>query len=260
MLLQDKDTKQVRKKIKEIKKLQHEGKFIDYENELELSYSKFINKGDIIVDIGCHAGRHLKKFIHLSIGGGIIAFEPLPEQFKYLVDNFTSDGIEIMNVALSDFSGTSDFIQVDGALEESGLRKRYIYNNPTIIEPHTIQVKVQRLDEYYDKLKDVKYIKIDTEGAEMSILRGAEKVIVDNLPIISVEYGEPTYKAYGETKESLWEWAVNHNYMISDLWGNMINNKSLWIEVCDSVYWDYFLVHKSKVSEFKGKLMKRRFM
>lgn len=61
----------------------------------------------------------------------------------------------------------------------------------------------------------------------MSILRGAEKVISDNAPIISVEYGEPTYKSYGETKESLWEWVVDHNYMISDLWGNMINNKSL---------------------------------
>lgn len=80
------------------------------------------------------------------MGGGIIAFESLLEQFKYLVDNFTSDGIEIMNVALSDFSGISDFIQVDGALEESGLRKRYIYNNPDIIEPHTIQVNVQKLD------------------------------------------------------------------------------------------------------------------
>ena len=50
-------------------------------------------------------------------------------------------------------------------------------------------------------------MKIDIEGGEVACLRGATRVLKHFRPFISVEYGRPSYSAYGLTARSLYDTA-----------------------------------------------------
>ena len=221
----------------------------DYELVLEQSYSCIIHEGDTIIDIGAHAGRHTKVFQQL-IGetGFLYAFEPLPEQYAALKKEFDSGNVTVINKALSDCAGKMDFYKVDNYPEESGLRKR-VYNREDA-KVGKIQVDVDVLDAYIDVFQNVNYIKLDAEGAEISILKGAVQCLKKYRPVISVEYGYPSYSVYGLEKDSLYDFASQNQYYITDLYGNIIFNIDVWRDVCDSVYWDWFLVPQEKIKHF----------
>lgn len=227
----------------------------DYEQMLEQSYRKLIGPGETVIDIGAHMGRHSKVFSDL-IGptGNLYAFEPLPKQFEFLKNELSDAHTIVINQALSDKAGVMKFYQVENYPEESGLKQR-IYNAEDAIVSE-ITVEVETLDHYLDKFDEtgISYIKVDAEGAELSILDGGVECLQKYRPIISVEYGRPSYSAYGLTADSLYNFVSKHNYYISDLCGNFVLNIDMWRDVCDSVYWDYFLVPQERVKEFLLKL------
>ncbi len=142
------------------------------------------------------------------------------------------------------------FCQVVNCPQESGLKQR-IYNIEDAVVKQ-IEVEVATLDDYLEEFGEngISYIKIDTEGAELSILKGGEECLKKYRPIISVEYGKPAYSVYGLTADSLYNFASEHDYYISDLCGNIVLNIEMWREVCDSVYWDYLLVPQERIKEF----------
>jgi len=226
------------------------GKQVDFESILEFHYSKLINIGDNVFDIGAHAGRHLNIFKKL-VGkqGKVFAFEPLPDQYNVLIEIFKDDNIIIKNMALSNIHREMDFFSCENYPEESGLNKRTIFNNKDAYGK-TIKVEVDILNNYIDKIDNLKFIKIDTEGAEISILQGGDKLINKFRPFISVEYGYAGYSAYNYNRNSLYELCEKYNYFITDLFGNIIPNIEIWNNICDSVYWDYFLIPKEKLEEF----------
>ena len=222
----------------------------NYENLLEKHYKCWIKSGDCVIDVGAHDGRHTEKFHHLvGKGGAVLAFEPIPEKFKRLQQRFSATGVSLVNAALSDESGIAEFIVSEGALEESGLRQR-IYNHPDIVRPKKIAVSLRRLDEFENTLDGLSFIKIDIEGAEINCLRGATKIINRFRPLISIEYGEPSYSVYGNTKWSLFDFCKEQGYVLYDVFLNRLNTRNKWAETVDSICWDYFMVPLEKESLF----------
>lgn len=221
----------------------------NYEDYLERIYSKIIDRGDGVVDIGCHAGRHLVHFLDLiAPSGKALAFEPLPHLAEALKQMFPQENVTIINKALSNVTGEAPFFNVENYQEESGLRKR-IYNRADA-SPQQIIVQVDVLDHYIDLFDVVKFIKIDTEGAEVDILHGAKAFIHQYRPFISIEYGFPSYSVFGHTKQTLWDFAGQENYHITDIFGNVMISRDVWEVACDSIYWDYILVPAEKLSWF----------
>jgi FkbM family methyltransferase len=229
------------------------GSGLNYELELETTYRKLISEGDDVIDIGAHMGRHLKVFQSL-VGekGNVYGFEPLPKQYDYLISNFSSSNITLINEALSNQSGKMEFYEVENYPEESGLQQRQYNNNDARV--NIINVDVNVLDNYMDRFGNLKYIKLDAEGAELHILQGGLNCIQKHRPFISIEYGYPSYNAFGLKKESLYNFTVENNYYITDVFGNVILNIDIWNEVCDSVYWDFILVPIERIKEFLLKI------
>lgn len=221
----------------------------DYELLLEKRYSKWIKSGDLVVDIGAHNGRHLRKFLLLTgKSGKVVGFEPIPIKFARL-EKYYSNKCMLINSALSYESGEADFIIAEGALQESGLKKR-VYNKPKKVHPRSIKVKLEKLDDYAQQISNVRFIKIDVEGGEIDCLRGAVNVINKNRPVISVEYGEPSYGVYGNTKWTLFDFCEENKYVLYDIFLNRLNSKDKWDSTVDSISWDYFMVPLEKESEF----------
>lgn len=227
----------------------------DYELLLEKRYRHWIKKGDVVVDIGAHNGRHLRKFMALTgKSGHVIGFEPIPIKFAKL-KKYYNDKCLLINSALSYKSGVANFIVAEGALQESGLKER-IYNKPKKVHPRTIQVTLETLDSYAQQISSVKFIKIDVEGGEIDCLRGAVEVINKFRPVISIEYGEPSYSVYGNTKWTLFDFCEEHKYVLYDIFLNRLNSRDKWSSTVDAISWDYFMVPLEKESEFIDAVVK----
>ena len=226
---------------------------VDYERLLERQYSKFLDAGDVVVDAGAHAGRHLACFAKLvGAQGHVHGFEPLPAMHAQLRKRFSTKNVTLHDVALSDISGTVEFVHAVGAPEESGLRERK-YNHPEIVTPTRVEVVVERLDRYGDALHGLRFIKVDVEGAELNLLRGATGVLARYRPIVSVEYGRSAYGAYGHDTFTLFDFAEEHGFVMYDIFGHRLD-RAAWAIACDSIYWDYFMVPRESMDWFAARV------
>jgi len=224
--------------------------FIDWEKVLELGYRLFLNSNSTVIDIGGHAGRHSDIFINQIGCKEVYIFEPIPSKYQHLVNRYSSNSnVTVKHMALSSSVGESEFLINHGAPEESGLKER-IYNNPELKNIEKIVVAINTLDNIFIDFPAVEYIKIDTEGGEIDILRGAVSLLQKFRPLISVEYGKPSYSAYGHNQETLFLYCQKQGYVITDLFGNPIESIDIWRECVDSFYWDYYLVPQEKLSFF----------
>jgi hypothetical protein len=60
----------------------------------------------------------------------------------------------------------------------------------------------------------------------------------------------PTYSLFGNTKMTLFEWARDHKYIPSDLFGNPIRCSKEWAVVCDYSLWDFFLIPEERLDDW----------
>ncbi len=134
-----------------------------------------------------------------------------------------------------------------------------MYISPETVTPTLIPVKVDTLDMHTENLRSVDYIKIDIEGGEIGCLEGATRTIDKFRPLISTEYGYPSYSVYGLTKDSLFNFASSKNYVLFDIFLNRIDTRDEWHIVCDSICWDYFLVPAEKLDVFTERVARRAF-
>ncbi|WP_148294339.1 FkbM family methyltransferase [Azospirillum sp. B506] len=232
------------------------GMHIDYEYILEKSYRRFLKRGDIIIDVGAHSGRHSQHFVDIvGESGRVIAFEPLDYFWRITSEKLKPySWFECHNVALSNYNGVSEFTVARGTPEESGLkRKEYIY--PERADPEQVQVDVRCLDNYTTNLEGVSYIKIDIEGGEIDCIKGGIDSIKKFRPILSIEYGWNGYSRYGYKKSDIFNISKSIGYSITDIFSIHIPNIDEWESICDHVaYWDFFMVPNEKLKEFCQKL------
>lgn len=223
--------------------------FPDYELLLSRGYRRFLGPGQVVFDVGCHAGLHLGQFADLiGPSGRAVAFEPIPALADALASKYRDrPNVDIRTLALADEPGRSEFLVLHQALGMSGFKQRADSSDQGA---EKITVPVDTLDRQAADLSRLDYIKIDIEGAEISCLRGARQTVRRYRPLISLEYGMPTYSLFGNTAMTLFEWGREHDYIPSDLFGNLIPDPDEWAVVCDYSLWDFFLVPEERRQEW----------
>lgn len=214
----------------------------DFETRLQHIYQQFLTIGAAVIDIGAHIGRHtipIAKAVGSS--GWVLAVEPLAECQQPLLSNLNQAGVaswvDIIDCALSDYTGTSDFIVAQNLLEFSGLRER-IYDAPTLTV--TRQVAVAQLDNLDLKKQPIRYIKIDAEGGELGILRGGAKLIARDRPIVSFEFGMNSARSYNILPEEMHDFWTQFNYSVIDILGNLLSKEAFVHSATTQQVWDYF--------------------
>ncbi|MBL8054621.1 MAG: FkbM family methyltransferase [Nitrospira sp.] len=155
-------------------------------HEIELNLLPALSdRAKTSIDIGAAAGVFSASLLPMS--RDCVAFEPRPAQAADMRAMFESVGasVRVESVALSDQTGTMPLrilvedqgrstIEADNYLEDEDGSAR-----------EEIQVPVCRLDDY--GFDGVGFIKIDVEGHELSVLKGARATIVREQPTLLVE-------------------------------------------------------------------------
>ena len=112
-------------------------------------------------------------------------------------------GVNVYDLALSDTPGEASFHQVISNPDYSGFRRREYPRQHETIE--LVQVKTELLDRVIPESLPVPFIKIDVEGAELQVLRGAVNTIGKNKPIIVFEHGLGAADYYGIAPEEVYD-------------------------------------------------------
>ncbi|MDP1727763.1 MAG: FkbM family methyltransferase [Bacteroidota bacterium] len=169
---------------------------------------KVINTGSNCIDVGCHKGEILDTIIKQSPKGKHFAFEPIPYLYDHLMTKYSLQA-SIYPYALSDSSGTTTFQLVKNAPAYSGIKRRsYQVETPDVEE---ITVVLKTLDEVIPQDIKIDLIKIDVEGGEYGVLKGAKNLLKQSKPVIIFESGLGASDYYGTKPADL------YNYITLDI-------------------------------------------
>lgn len=142
----------------------------------------------IFVDVGAHIGKYTVLAGRYLNKGLVLAFEPHPENFKYLMLNVSINkisNVKLFPLALWNRVGHVKMVIASTSGEHSCKRtsaKATRTSNIINVLAVPLDYIVQQL-----KLKGIDIIKIDVEGAEVEVLEGAINTLYEFKPHIIVE-------------------------------------------------------------------------
>ncbi|WP_231861391.1 MULTISPECIES: FkbM family methyltransferase [Frankia] len=168
------------------------------DRHLALLLSFVLRENSNCIDVGAHRGDVLRTILQHAPRGQHIAYEPLPHMAAALTTDFP--GVQVRQAALSDKPGVLPFSYVRSRPAYSGLRDRV----PDTEDVEQIQVAVEVLDEALPADYQPTLIKVDVEGAEYGVFRGARKLIAASRPHLVFEFGAGA-RDYGTTADEMYE-------------------------------------------------------
>jgi len=173
------------------------GHFEDTEREF---VEQFLKPGMVVLDIGAHHGFYsLLASQKVGPQGQVISFEPSLRERRKLLQHLKMNACtntRVEEFALGESSGTAELYVVSG--KETGCNSL----RPPNVSQSTIATNVQvaRLDDYVQQhdIKRVDFIKMDVEGAELAVLKGATEFLArEPRPVIFCEVQDMRTRPWG---------------------------------------------------------------
>lgn len=155
-------------------------------SELEAALFRQICKmGDSVMEVGANIGTHTQVFSRL-VGkrGKVLAFEPQRVVFQTLCANMALNSIVNVlayQMALGENEGEVRIPPIDYS-------RVYNYGGISVDGFESGErVPLKRLDDFLDDIDRLRLIKVDVEGMELQVLKGAQETIKTFSPILYVE-------------------------------------------------------------------------
>lgn len=189
----------------------------------------------VIFDVGANVGKTVTKYLNLFPNADIHAFEPIPEaNEKFKATHADKKNIVLSNCGLSDNVGATklnvnESIDTSSILESQEIGASSDKLCKTVMQ---IEIKVQTIDNYCEKagINQIDILKIDTQGSELNILKGAEKMLQSKA--IDVIFTEVYFKEQYVDQPTMYEIALflkKYGYELYDLYEIYYNEKQmLW--------------------------------
>ena len=153
----------------------------------------FIKKDSVVIDAGANIGIFSAMAAKLYQQGMIYSFEPGRIAFKALKKNMSFyENVALYNSGLGEISGNARFMTGNNTAANSVLDYEEGIDFATIEN-----VKIDNIDNFVEanNLKRVDFVKIDTEGYEEKVIKGAKETIKKFSPVMAVSaYHKPEDK------------------------------------------------------------------
>lgn len=187
----------------------------DYEKSERNFINSFLKKGWVVLDIGAHHGFYtLIASKKVGRAGRVIAFEPSPRENKRLSLHVRLNhcrNVKVEPLALGNQECEASFFIVNNG--NSGCNS---LRPPAVSEPTSrVTVSTSSLDAYLKRqgIDHVDFIKIDAEGGELEIFKGAESLLNRKpRPVLMVEVEDVRTAPWGYQALDLYTFLSKLNY------------------------------------------------
>ena len=185
----------------------------------------------IIFDVGAHIGRVVGRYLEMFPNAVVYAFEPEGRNFENMLKRLPklSGGgkrVKSFRTAVLDYMGTTSFHVANDPTKHSVFKSTQYM--PTAFK--TINVPETTLDLFCSehKIEYIDLLKIDVEGGELQVFKGASKLLAEDR--IGLIYAEMLFYPYyvGETEQ--WEicaYLNEYGWGLHSLWTGGVSGHRL---------------------------------
>lgn len=173
-----------------------------------------IKPNDTVIDIGANIGYTALQFSRACEKGSVYAIEPSKVLFKTVEDHLSLNEVKntkVLNIGLGEKEETVRLYKV--STSNSGMN-RVLKDNDAPFDSESIIIK--RLDNVVaeQNIQKVNAIKIDVEGYEYKILKGAFDTLKKFHPILLIEIDDLNLKEQQSSPIELFEFLFDLNYSL----------------------------------------------
>lgn len=163
----------------------------------------FLREEDFFADIGANVGSYTVLAAGVC-GSKTLAAEPLPDTFKILAENVAinhlAEKVILKNIGLGEKNGILPFTKSLDTTNHVAMEG----------ETDTLEIPVRTLDETLPEVPQL--IKIDVEGFEMAVLKGAVKILANPLLKALIIEVNSASNRYGHSGEEVHQLLVEQNF------------------------------------------------
>ncbi len=236
-------------------------------NEVESDIRKYLKKKDrIVFDVGCFRGTFTEDLIkneqELGIKSNFFLFDPNPNVKSYIKHLLKNEKVKYFNLAF-DNSNTNKKFYLNTFMEPAGsslnpmlrddkkwaISRKFIMQ---ILQPFKkisgfseINVQTQTLDNFClsKKIENIDILKIDTEGNDLNVLKGAKKLLSENrIKVIYTEISSTKINFKKKEKDTI-DFLNSCNFDLKKIYKNKIFSILSGLKVTDNLFVNKNLIH-----------------
>jgi FkbM family methyltransferase len=193
-----------------------------YERQTRSALTKLVSPGSLVLDIGANIGAHTLHLAQLvGPGGRVLAFEPTEYAFRKLRRNLDlnpslASRVELFHCFLTQNDGVSvpnDIYSSWPLVTEDALHAKHLGRGMK-----TDSAQARSLDSVLAEHADrkVQLVKLDVDGFECDVLRGASSLLRDTRPIFVMELAPYLLEERGASLDQLLSCFVPNGYVFYD--------------------------------------------
>lgn len=185
-----------------------------YEPEVAAVFCRLIHPGSTVLDIGAHVGYYtLLAAARVGQLGSVHSFEPIRDIFNRLQNNVALNGYQNVHsncLALSDEEGSLAIYPASGGHSTMSS----VLMQPGKTDLVSTKVSCTTIDAYANRqgLQRVDLIKVDAEGAELSLLHGGQQTLARYGPDVICEMGNALFQQLGYDENTLLDFMTTLGY------------------------------------------------
>lgn len=206
-------------------------------------------KANVIFDVGANVGEWSSYVRKTNNGADIYAFEPIPDIYSILLARLGDKayGLHTHQIALGCVNAKKDLYVYAKNIEFTGMSS--FYRREEIIEknfnlvPTKISVNVRSLDSFCNDyvIRCIDFLKIDTEGSEFDVLKGAAKLLQTGaIKVIQFEYGG-TYASANIKLHDVYMFLKSFGYHVFQILPNKLIHIAQWVDELENYRYSNYL-------------------
>ncbi len=189
-----------------------------YEPHVRACLGALLEPGDVYFDVGGHIGYHAVGAAHkVGVNGRVFAFEADPMMYERLAHNLDQfPWAQATHAAVWDHSGTLTFAR-SAVAQESGWGT--LTEVRDFDKGEHLDVRAIALDEWCRDAHVARWdsMKLDAEGSELAVLRGAQNALEQFQPVMMIEINGILLKQGGNSAAQVADFLAARSYRLFSL-------------------------------------------
>ncbi len=224
---------------------------------------RFIRSGDVVFDVGAYVGQWTDEVFQQCQGDRlqIHSFEPHPQTYQKLVGNLaqaiTTGQVFPNNFAVSNSEEIKTLYDYQNTPFLNTIYRRSSKNEKLyqLGIPQQFPILLTTLDAYCQRwqIKRINFLKIDVEGSELDVLKGATKMLQSGkIDYLQFEYGQTVQDA-GTSLQAIFEFLKQFHYSLFKILPDRLDYKPEFLPEYEDWQWcNYLAVNERFVSGVLG--------